>query len=114
MKTLLHNFSGVLRRFRLPVEHNGERKPFLEILYPVSADYADVFEFTMIEGEHRALDIADQVLIPQSMARKFFGTSSVSGKVITGEGWTATVGGVYKDFPDNSIVRNPVDSIKSE
>ena len=100
--------NGFVDKEKMTVEHNGERKPFLEILYPVSADYADVFEFTMIEGERRALDIADQVLIPQSMARKFFGTSSASGKVITGEGWTATVGGVYKDFPDNSIVRNAV------
>ena len=100
--------NGFVDKENVTVEHNGERRPFLEILYPVSADYADVFEFTMIEGERRALDIAGQVLIPQSMARKFFGTSSASGKEIIGEGWTATVGGVYKDFPDNSIVRNAI------
>lgn len=81
--------NGFVDKENVTVEHNGERRPFLEILYPVSADYADVFEFTMIEGERRALDIAGQVLIPQSMARKFFGTSSASGKEIIGEGWTA-------------------------
>ncbi|WP_300428593.1 ABC transporter permease [uncultured Parabacteroides sp.] len=100
--------NGFVDKVNLVVEYNGERRPFLEILYPVSADYADVFEFTMIEGDRRALDIAGQVLIPQSMARKFFGTSSASGKEIIGTGWTATVGGVYRDFPANSIVRNAI------
>lgn len=100
--------NGFVDKANVAIEHNDERRPFLEILYPVSADYADVFEFTMIEGERRALDIAGQVLIPQSMARKFFGISPASGKEIIGEGWTAVVGGVYRDFPDNSIVRNAI------
>lgn len=100
--------NGFVDKANVVVEHNGDRRPFLEILYPVSADYADVFEFTMIEGDRRALDIAGQVLIPQSMARKFFGTSPASGKEIIGTGWTATVGGVYRDFPTNSIVRNAI------
>lgn len=100
--------NGFVDKANVVVEHNGDRRPFLEILYPVSADYADVFEFTMVEGDRRALDIAGQVLIPQSMARKFFGTSPASGKEIIGTGWTATVGGVYRDFPTNSIVRNAI------
>ena len=30
------------------------------------------------------------------------------GQVLTGEGWTSEVGGVYRDFPSNSIVSNAV------
>lgn len=100
--------NGFVDKQYVMVEHDGNRESFLETLYPVSADYADVFELTMVEGERSALSVPGQVLISQSMAQKFFGSSPALGQKLQGEGWTAVVGGVYKDLPDNSIVRNAV------
>ncbi len=90
------------------VEQEGKREAFNEMFYPVSVDYPDLFDFKMVEGERSALTVQGQVLIPESLARKYFGNSSALGKSLTGEGWHAVVGGVYEDMPDNSIVRNAV------
>lgn len=99
---------GFVDKQSIIVEQDGRREAYFEILYPVSADYAELFEFTMIEGERSALDLPDQVLIPQSMARKFFGPSPALGQKLQNENWTAIVGGVYKDLPNNSIVQNAI------
>lgn len=90
------------------VERNGELQPFFETLYPVSERFAELFEFEMVEGTRSALTSPEQVLIPESMARRFFGSSSAVGKRLQGEDWSATVGGVYKDLPTNSIIQNAI------
>ena len=100
--------NGFVDKQYVMVEHDGNRESFLETLYPVSADYADVFELTMVEGDRSALSVPGQALISQGMAQKFFGSSSALGQHLEGEGWTVVVGGVYKDLPENSIVRNAI------
>lgn len=46
-------------------------------VYP---SFTEVFDFDMIEGTTSALEEPNAVLIPQSMARKIFGTESAIGK----------------------------------
>jgi putative ABC transport system permease protein len=90
------------------VEKDGERKNYKESQYAVSPNFTEVFSFEMTEGERTALENPQTVMIPLSMARKFFQDEPATGKQLLGDGWSLTVGGVYKDFPDNSIVRNLV------
>ena len=48
------------------------------------------------------------VLIPESMAIRFYGQIDVIGKSVTTENTTYTIGGVYKDFPKNSEFENNI------
>ena len=74
----------------------------------VTPGYADVFAFDMAEGSDKALSEPDNILIPLSMARKFFGDKNATGMTLRSPGGNFTVGGVYRDFPRNSSVANRV------
>ena len=92
----------------LSVEQNGERIGFKEPRCFAYPSFAEVFNFEMSEGERLATEHPETVIIPESMAQKFFRGKPALGKQLFGEGWTVTIGGVYKDFPENSIVRNVI------
>lgn len=100
--------NGFVNKQYITIEQGGERETFQELNYPVSSDYAELFEFQMIEGSREALNISGQVLIPESMARKFFGNRPAMGQTLIGEGRNTVVGGVYRDWPGNSIVNNAI------
>ena len=92
----------------ITVDRDGERMTFQEKFCVCYPSYARVFDFDMVEGEAAALEEKGRVLIPASMAHRFFGDHPAVGQVLIGEGWTSEVGGVYRDFPSNSIVSNAV------
>ncbi|MDR2914455.1 MAG: ABC transporter permease [Tannerella sp.] len=62
----------------------------------------------MIEGDIDALNAPDKVLISESLAKKLFPEESVLGKQFIGDEIKAEIGGVYQDFPENSIIGNAV------
>lgn len=86
-------------------------------VYP---SFTDVFDFDMVEGTTSALKEPNTVLIPESMARKIFGAESAIGKslyekehhsemtFLMSKPTSYVVGGVYRDFPRNTIVNNAV------
>lgn len=88
------------------VIHNDSRTLFHETSLSVSPSFTEVFHFEMAEGSDKALNEPGQILIPESVARRFFGEESAIGKQIESQGSPLTVGGVYKDFPKNSTVQN--------
>ncbi|WP_297900850.1 ABC transporter permease [uncultured Parabacteroides sp.] len=89
------------------VEENGVRRTFKEQCISVYPEFTKVFDFKFQEGNPEALQEPDVVLLPRSMARKLFGNQSAVGKRLQFEnGGHLTVGGVYKDYPRNSSVRN--------
>jgi putative ABC transport system permease protein len=90
------------------VETNGERHFYEERLTPATPSFTDVFAFDMTEGSDRALAEPEKILIPQSMSRKLFGAEEAVGRTLTGKEASYTVGGVYRDFPRNSSVRNTI------
>lgn len=75
-------------------------------------DYMKVFQPEMICGSVDALDreVPDRVLIPESAARLMFGSVDILDQpihVYTDYDETDYfVGGVYKDFPENSTMKN--------
>jgi putative ABC transport system permease protein len=90
------------------IETGGERHFYEEDFMPVTPSFTDVFTFDMTEGSDRVLADPEKVLIPQSLAHKFFNGEPAVGKILTGRDVTYTVGGVYRDFPRNSSVQNTI------
>lgn len=74
----------------------------------ITSEYASVFDFQMLEGKIESLDNPGYVLIAQSQAEKFFGDEPAVGKQLTADKLSFVVGGVYKDFPQNSVIQNAV------
>ncbi|MCL1936814.1 MAG: ABC transporter permease, partial [Candidatus Azobacteroides sp.] len=85
------------------VEKNGSRFTSVEDRMGVSPGFCQVFQFEMTEGLETALNEPNSVVIPQSLARKLFGSESALDQSI---GENSIVKGVYKDFPKNSLVKN--------
>ncbi|MDR0757027.1 MAG: ABC transporter permease [Tannerella sp.] len=74
-----------------------------------------IFGFSFTEGDADCLRDPGKVIIPQSMARRFFGDEPATGKAIhsndaifTREERDFTVGGVYRDFPGNTQIDNVI------
>jgi putative ABC transport system permease protein len=90
------------------VDAGSDRSSYKEPALRVTPEFTDVFTFTMLEGADSALQAPEQVLIPQSLARKLFGNEPATGKQLKVKENSVTVGGVYRDFPANSSVRNVI------
>lgn len=103
----------------------GMDKPFyFEKMERITAGFTEVFNFDMIEGEARAIQEPNKVLISESQARKIYGTEHAVGEPLyfteamtLGETFrmrgtemnsVQTVGGVYRDFPENSRIKNVI------
>lgn len=95
----------------LTVEQNGSKVGYKEYTALVFPEFAELFNFQMVEGDRKALEQPNRVLIPQSMALRFFGGAPALDQRITFVNDTVTmmtVGGVYKDFPDNTQIKNRI------
>ena len=91
------------------IERNGERITLKESYLSVTPDIVDVFHFDMVEGDAKALEERGKFLIPESVARKWFGNEPAVGKAVFSlSGSSCTIGGVYRDFPDNSSMPNAI------
>ena len=88
------------------VEQEGERNYYNEYAISVSPEFTDVFTFDFVEGAQEALKNPDQIIIPLSLAYKIFGKESAVGQQLFFRGGNMTVGAVYRDFPNNSVVNN--------
>lgn len=69
----------------ITVEQDGQRKTFQELFFSVYPNYPSLFDFEMLEGDYEALLAPGHVLIPQSMAIKFFGGRPALGQQLIGE-----------------------------
>lgn len=94
---------------------SGEQHGYSESVLLCNPDIVKIFDFPILEGDANCLSSPDKVIIPQSMANKFFGSTSAVGKPITALDaiWTKevknfTIGAVYKDFPENTQLRNVI------
>lgn len=89
------------------VEHAGSEQAFKENLNYLYPSLLSIFDFNMVEGDREsALNGPEKVLLPESLARKVFGNEPAVGKMLKLPNGSLTVGGVYKDFPRNTIVKN--------
>ncbi|MCC8173739.1 MAG: ABC transporter permease [Odoribacter sp.] len=101
------------------LDKNGNKS-----FYPYNKNFADtsivdLFDFEILVGDAKeALSNPDKILIPQSVAKKWFGNenplnkqvSVTSNHSVTGL-HAMEVGAVYKDLPANSSVKNDIYSL---
>lgn len=110
--SLLNPFIG--RRY-FSVTTQGNKQGYKETVYTCHPDLVRVFSFPVISGDPDCLREPGNVLIPESMARKFYGNEPAVGKALRAEEpiWSKnrqefTVGAVYRDFPENTQLRNGI------
>ena len=89
-------------------EINGNQ--FNETTFTGFGNFMETFQPDMLAGSTDALKQPNNVLIPASMAMRFFGSIDAVGKTLfqgkQSYNKPVTVGGVYKDFPENSQIGN--------
>lgn len=97
------------------VGEEGNEKGFKESIISCYSDFVHVFEPSILEGTASCLEDPEKVIIPESMAKRMFGKEPAVGKSIycKDEIWyidqkNFTVGGVYKDFPENAQMKNSI------
>lgn len=90
----------------ITIERNGAKTGFFEYSLPCFPEIVQIFDFKMIEGDTSVLRKPAYALISSSMAERLYGTEPALDKQFTYAGTTFTVGGVYRDFPRNSQLKN--------
>lgn len=87
----------------------GERAGMMIPYREVSEGMADVFDMEIMEGSATSLSGPGKALVPESLALTMFGKGSVVNKQFTQpDGTFFTVGGVYRDYPENTSIVNDV------
>ncbi|MEP2668194.1 MAG: ABC transporter permease [Cyclobacteriaceae bacterium] len=85
---------------------NKDEQQFVEAGIYVDDSFFDVFTFKMIYGEvASALDEINNVVLTESLARKYFANDNPVDQLLTVGGQEVRVSGVIKDVPDNSHVQ---------
>ena len=97
-------------------EADGNREGYKHKVNLVSPDFFDVFGIEVLEGSRDALLKPNQLVIPESLAKRMFGEESPVGKPVRMESKSAyflqlsdwQVGAVYKDVPGNTQLDNNI------
>lgn len=111
--TLFNPYTG---DYYFTVMQGQDKVGFKESFMTCYPEIVDMFRFEMVEGSADCLKNMENALIPESMARKFFGNDAAVGRRLNMEEniWSKdtdgflVVGGVYKDFPGNTQLNNVI------
>lgn len=100
------------------VNEGGDKKGFREVVQTCHPALTRVFDFPIIAGDIDCLEAPEKAVIPESLARKLYGKEPAVGKSLHAEEafWSKgnnekvelTVGAVYRDFPENTQLRNVI------
>lgn len=85
----------------------GESEYSVQVYQGIN-DFVSVYEPEMLFGTTTSLNEPGHLLIPESLARRFFGTTDAVGKMLTMPSVKQdyVVGGVFKDYPENSSLHD--------
>lgn len=112
----LLNLSGFGNKAYLTIGEGSAQKGFKESISTCYPDIVKIFGFSMVEGDAGCLVSPEMILIPKSMARRMFGNQPAVGQILHAEEpvWSKSdvkefiIGGVYKDFPENTQLDNVI------
>lgn len=91
------------RRFNLDTEKGF----FQESFYVASSNFFDMFPVEFIAGlSSDALEKPNSVVLPRSLAKKYFGNEDPVNNLVMVEGSLLKVSAVIEDFPKNSNFQN--------
>ncbi|MDR0748342.1 MAG: ABC transporter permease [Tannerellaceae bacterium] len=105
--TLIHGAAS--DRYVQYENEKGERFGLLMPCNKVLEGFETVFDMEMTEGAASSLKESGHVLLPQSLAKRMFADGQAVGKRIFPQSPGAAsfiVGGVYRDFPENTSIAN--------
>lgn len=86
---------------------DGTTSKYYELMNQATAPFVDIMGIEAVEGDAKqALSEPYLAMIPQSIARKWFGKESAIGKQVVLDGNRLTIAAVFRDFPENSIFKN--------
>ncbi len=76
----------------------------------IDPEFLDIFTFPIITGDKTSITGQGNVLVSETMSKTLFGNEFPTGKTISivndqNKEFTFTVGGVFKDLPENSSFR---------
>jgi putative ABC transport system permease protein len=104
---------GIVRAARLM--RTGSPVKLGDNLFPgqisfIDPEFLDIFTFPIVYGEKSSISGQGNVLLSEEMAKKLFGNEMPVGKSISivndrNKEFTFTVGGVFRDLPENSSFR---------
>ncbi len=69
--------------------------------------FFNFFDLTLVKGDKKtALALANQAIISEKMAKKFFGNEDPLGKILGGDDGEIKITGVFKNLPDNTHLKS--------
>lgn len=82
-------------------------KTIFEVGSYADSDFLEIFSVEFIDGQREgALSNPEQVVISESMAKRFFNRTHVVGETIRVDGETqVTISGVFRDLPNNVSIK---------
>jgi putative ABC transport system permease protein len=99
----LGDIEAVARTLRYEFLVSYDDKGFYEAVQFADPTILQIFDFRYIAGDEKALDVPTNLLITESEAIKYFGTSDVLGETLTFDNeFDFTIGAVIEDIPLNS------------
>ncbi len=104
---------GYIGKISFDIKKREEMFSYIESIREIYPQYLKLFDFEVVEGDLSAM-APNSWAIPESMAKKLFGDESAINQSIVAGDDLLTVVAVYKDFPENSVVRNMIYSILPE
>ena len=96
------------------VETSGEKHGFYEHVIGIDSGYVKMFDFDLVCGDKKSLNVAGNTFLSETLAKKLFGSTDVIGKRLKANGvfctdnGNLTVTGVYKDFPSDTQTHNAI------
>ena len=98
----------------MEVETSGEKHGFYEHVIGIDSGYVKMFDFDLVCGDKKSLNVAGNTFLSETLAKKLFGSTDVIGKRLKANGvfctdnGNLTVTGVYKDFPSDTQTHNAI------
>lgn len=103
---------GYIGNLAFDIKKGNDKYSFVEKRREIYPEYFNLFNFEIIEGNFSFTP--GNLALPETLAKKLFGEkSAINQSVFVGDD-VLTVTSVYKDFPENSVVRNMIYSILPE
>lgn len=99
----LTDVDAVARTIRQEYLVSQDDNSFYEAVTFADPTLLEVFDFNYIAGDAKALDVPTSLVLTESQAIKFFGTTDVVGEVLTFDNqYDFTISAIIEDIPRNS------------
>lgn len=87
----------------------GGRQFYKEEVAYADTGIVEIFDIQILAGDaHAALTEKHRLLLPERIARKWFGSENAIGRQVSCRDVEMTVAAVYRDLPENSSIKNKV------